>query len=159
MSHSRNVPSVAHELSQRLPSNLDHFQRGPGLAVCATSSSAIRNEFEAAGRPRNYFDVLAKKLGGGILLPVDCYEARGEKTAGCSIDNGHCWYELAKFRTLYPEYADLTDVHLADESVAPLIEAGADFVGSTLQETRDHLRQLAQHMALGQESPGEPPER
>jgi predicted PurR-regulated permease PerM len=36
---------------------------------------------------------------------------------------------------------------LADESVAPLAEAGADFVGTTLLETRDHLRLQAQHLA------------
>jgi hypothetical protein len=32
---------------------------------------------------------------------------------------------------------------LADDSIAPLLEAGADFVGRTLQETREHLRVLS----------------
>jgi hypothetical protein len=31
---------------------------------------------------------------------------------------------------------------LADDDLAPLRQAGADFIGSTLQETREHLRQL-----------------
>lgn len=37
---------------------------------------------------------------------------------------------------------------LADDTIAPLRDAGADFVGTTLQETRDHLAQLAQLVAV-----------
>jgi predicted PurR-regulated permease PerM len=42
---------------------------------------------------------------------------------------------------------------LADESVEQIREAGADFVGTTLEETREHVRQLAQHLALAAPAP------
>ena len=83
------------------------------LGVGVSSYQTIRDEFREAARPRNYFDALAKKFGGEMLLPVDCLGTRGDMTA-YSVDRGHCWYAVRKFRELYPEYRDIDDSTLSD---------------------------------------------
>ena len=76
------------------------------LGVSVSSYRTIREEFAAATRPRDSFAIIAKKLGGEMLLPIDCLEARGDTTTDYSVDNGHCWYTVGRFRSLYPEYKD-----------------------------------------------------
>lgn len=88
------------------------------LGVSVSSYRTIREEFTAATRPRDSFAIIAKKFGGEMLLPIDCLEARGDTTTDYSVDNGHCWYTVGKFRELYPEYKDLADVDLSDRLYA-----------------------------------------
>ncbi len=88
------------------------------LGVGVSSYHTIREEFTAATRPPDYYDIIAKKFGGEPLLPVDCLEARGDSGADYSVDKGHCWYAAGKFRKLYPEYKDLADVDLSDRLYA-----------------------------------------
>ena len=49
------------------------------------------------------------------LVPIACREARGVRDADYAgdIDNANCWYELPKFRRLYPEHKDTPDGALA----------------------------------------------
>ena len=62
-------------------------------------------------------------------------------------------YLVKKLRAVAPDLKILVGrwapPALADETVEPLIDAGANHVGTTLLETRDQLRQLVQHVALG----------
>ena len=61
-------------------------------------------------------------------------------------------YLIRKLRAANPDLKILVGrwapPDLVDEDVAPLRDAGADFIGTTLQETREHLRQLMQVSAV-----------
>ena len=46
-----------------------------------------------------------------LMMPVLCSEVRGER--GAELEKGICYFEEPKFRTLYPEYADLNRDELA----------------------------------------------
>jgi hypothetical protein len=46
------------------------------------------------------------------LVPADCNKSLGIAGVDYSVSGGLCWYELPKFRKLYPEYDDLTDTQL-----------------------------------------------
>ena len=112
------------------------------LGVAVTSYHGVREEFRQASLPRDYYDKLAEKSGGTSLLPVDCGNSRGTPpdtlpadfngwdktpvgstprdvgprtkyaTPDFSVFEHYCWYEMQKFRTLYPEYKDLQDYDL-----------------------------------------------
>jgi hypothetical protein len=83
------------------------------LAVVASSYSTVRQEFALAA--------LGKEMDASSisLVPVaPCNDARGVR--GTDYNEGpyggapylvgpFCWYELPKFRRLYPEYVDLSD--------------------------------------------------
>ncbi|MGR9413693.1 hypothetical protein [Rhizobium leguminosarum] len=57
-----------------------------------------------------------------LMVPIICDQARGTLKTDYSPEGSQtdvnpfdtCWYELPKFRTLYPEYKDLTDDDLSD---------------------------------------------
>lgn len=87
------------------------------LGVSVSSYRTIQEEFAAATRARDSFAIIAKQLGGTMLLPIDCVEIRGD-TADYSMDQGHCWYTVSRFRELFPEYKDLADVDLSDRLYA-----------------------------------------
>ena len=97
-------------------------------AIFMFCGDALYNEFKQA-----YF---VWKLKSDILMvPVDCKETRGKKPSAdeflshydphkesppesakgsdadfiFGLDDSHCWYQLPKFRALYPEYKDLDD--------------------------------------------------
>jgi hypothetical protein len=52
------------------------------------------------------------------LVPVKCSGARGKEGVHFkrAVDTNmvHCWYEMPKFRALFPEYKDMTDDTLSD---------------------------------------------
>lgn len=81
-----------------------------GLFVIGTGvvlSSEIREEFKKAAATR--------EMSSFILdIPVDCAIARGKLSADYTNEIGRCWYELPKFRALYPEYKDLSDDRLSN---------------------------------------------
>jgi hypothetical protein len=44
------------------------------------------------------------------MLPVECKNARGaEGVDWVRLKGPSCWYQMARFRALYPEYKDLSD--------------------------------------------------
>jgi hypothetical protein len=53
-----------------------------------------------------------------LLIPGDCRLARGREGADYTARAGDatCWYELPKFRILYPEYTELSDDELAERA-------------------------------------------
>jgi predicted PurR-regulated permease PerM len=59
-------------------------------------------------------------------------------------------YLVRKLRAAVPDLKIVVGrwapAELRDEDVTPIRDAGADFIGTSLQETRDHLRQLAQQL-------------
>ncbi|MBB5327807.1 hypothetical protein [Tunturiibacter gelidoferens] len=94
------------------------------IVVAAFSYDNIHTEFRNAYTDWN---AVATKLGGENMVPADCEKARG--TAGTDYnrnDDGFCWYEFSKFRSLYPEYKDVNDKELDRRLYAkagkPLVE-------------------------------------
>jgi hypothetical protein len=94
------------------------------IGVAAVSYSDIHTEFRNA-----YTDWNAEfaKYGGYSVVPADCEKARG--TFGTDYthnDDGLCWYEFSKFRSLYPEYKDVSDkdlnIRLYAKAGKPLLE-------------------------------------
>ena len=94
------------------------------IGVGAASYTNIYDEFRNA-----YTDWNAEfvKYGGSSLLPADCAKTRG--TLGTDYtrnDDGLCWYGFSKFRSLYPEYKDVSDRELSKRLYAkagkPLVE-------------------------------------
>jgi hypothetical protein len=55
--------------------------------------------------------------GGVILVPLACGSVRGTKGADYTTlsDDSNCWYELSKFRALFPEYKSKSDDELTDK--------------------------------------------
>ena len=111
------------------------------IAVFAFSYDSLYQEFK-----NKYF--VWKPETFTLLLPTDCSDARGKKSAynmqqenalidaqakrdkaegtksekmvfdydyTTSRDDSFCWYELPKFRALFPEYKDLDDGTLGDK--------------------------------------------
>ena len=69
----------------------------------------VMAEFDKAG--------FAKSIQGSPvpMLPVACDGARGIKGRDflTGWNGAICWYDIGKFRLLYPEYKDLPDAELA----------------------------------------------
>lgn len=93
------------------------------LGVAAVEAGSVRSEFKKAQTDAE----LSGKWGWALLLPADCDKARG--TLGTDYDrhnDGLCWYEMPKFRALFPEYKSLKDDDLSSRLYAkagqPLIE-------------------------------------
>ena len=98
--------------------------------VAAVSYGSVKSAFQAAS--------LLTDADVGIFpqLPLLCGEARGiegtdfrrHTTLPKENFSDPCWYELPKFRLLYPEYNGLSDPALLSTSYAklgiPLSEAG-----------------------------------
>jgi hypothetical protein len=81
-----------------------------GLFVIGTGvmlSSGIREEFRKAAVTREMASFTAD-------VPVDCSQARGKLSSDYTNEIGHCWYEMPKFRALYPGYKDLNDNRLSE---------------------------------------------
>jgi hypothetical protein len=86
------------------------------LAIAFVSYSEIKREFNAVG------------LSQFLLLPQLCGDARGVAGKDYTTKAGqspgpwdtytkpnffdNCWYEMSKFRPLYPEYNDVSDNEL-----------------------------------------------
>jgi hypothetical protein len=71
----------------------------------------LREEFRRASLMKN---IAATSI---LLLPTDCTDARGAVDIDYTTrtTDPHCWYELPKFRTHYPEYNDLSEDDLAEK--------------------------------------------
>jgi hypothetical protein len=81
-----------------------------GIFIIAASillSGGIRDEFKKA---RGVKEMSSFKT----LLPVDCSKVRGSVASDYSNFEGQCWYEIPKFRKLYPEYKDVDDNRLSE---------------------------------------------
>lgn len=94
------------------------------IGVAAASYSDIRTEFRDANTD---WVAIAAKYGGYELLPVDCSKATGVLGSDYTRnDDGLCWYPYDKFRSLYPEYKDLSEHELSKRLYAragkPVIE-------------------------------------
>jgi hypothetical protein len=80
------------------------------ICVAVVSYSDIRIEFRNANTDWN---AIATQFGGTNLVPADCEKARGTLERDYTRDaDGVCWYEFSKFRSLYPEYKDVSDKEL-----------------------------------------------
>lgn len=74
---------------------------------------------------RSSIEVIQKELrpkvllpsGYSLMLPAECSLARGTETKDYSRlkSDEFCWYELPKFRQLYPEYSDLEDYEVLEK--------------------------------------------
>ena len=97
--------------------------------VLVISADSLHREFKKVYSPSPWKDLAV------LLVPTDCNTARGKKPTAEEFldppatfpknadyttekDNPYCWYELPKFRTLYPEYKDLSDDELSDKLYA-----------------------------------------
>jgi hypothetical protein len=89
------------------------------LAVAFVSYSEIKKQFRATAQERY---VEANAL---LLVPQLCGQARGVAGTDYSRDKEKssnpfdtCWYEMSKFRPLYPEYKDVSDKELSKKLYA-----------------------------------------
>lgn len=80
------------------------------IVVMASQYASVRDDFKQVSSEKE----LSDKWGWAELLPADCAEARGMLgTDYTQEEDGLCWYEMPKFRALYPEYKDLKDYDLS----------------------------------------------
>jgi hypothetical protein len=80
------------------------------IVIGAMNFAGIQEEFTHA----YYEDNMAKKWGWAELLPVNCAETRGSQGSDYTRNqDGLCWYEIGKFRALYPEYKDISNKDLS----------------------------------------------
>jgi hypothetical protein len=72
------------------------------------SFDGVRDEFRNAS---------VKNAGShfALLVPVDCLQARGQLDSDYYKNAGYCWYEMPKFRALYPQYKHWEDSELSEE--------------------------------------------
>jgi hypothetical protein len=88
------------------------------LALAFVSYSEIKKQFDETALMRRMED-------DPLLVPQLCGDARGVAGTDYSIENSTplrengkpnvfatCWYEIPKFRPLYPEYKDVSDKEL-----------------------------------------------
>lgn len=86
------------------------------LLTAVFSYHSVRNEFEKASVARE-FDKMSI-----TLIPVLRAKTRGEEkdyscNAGSTVNIfDNCWYQLPKFRELFPEYRDMTDDNLVEKT-------------------------------------------
>ena len=90
------------------------------IAAASISSSGINKQFPVALKEHTF--------GGELLVPQLCFNARGVAGIDYSTREGrnpgpwdvsekpnpfdNCWYAMSKFRSLYPEFKDLSDNEL-----------------------------------------------
>ncbi len=102
------------------------------IALEITSSQVLASDVVAA----------VKQRGIRVVCIADLPPSAPSKTC----------YLVRRLRAAVPDLTILVGrwapAEFADESVAPLREAGADFVASTLQETREHLRSVSLHAVV-----------
>jgi hypothetical protein len=92
------------------------------IAAVYGYSGSIRDEFRKA-----------RKENHALLLPLKCEDAQGRKARGVVskdyvIYDSYCWYQMSKFRALYPEYKKVSDDVLTDAIYAK--------VGTPLEHAR-----------------------
>jgi hypothetical protein len=88
------------------------------VIVGASTAPNIVREFEEGRLLREKARDLRELMAGDpLVVPVLCDKARGVPAMDYSIGGpaSGCWYELPKFRVLYPEYNDLNDEALSDK--------------------------------------------
>jgi predicted PurR-regulated permease PerM len=106
---------------------LDRLLGDVPVALDFVSARMLASEIIAAVRERGY----------KIVCVADLPPSPPSKTR----------YLVRKLRDAVPDLKIIVGrwapPDLADEDITPLRNAGADFIGVTLQETREHLRQLA----------------
>jgi hypothetical protein len=85
------------------------------IGVGAVEFSSVRDAFRKAQSDAE----LSDKYGWALLLPTDCSKARGILGKDYERhEDGLCWYDVPRFRALYPEYKDLKDSDLGDRLYA-----------------------------------------
>ena len=68
---------------------------------------------------RSGLEIAVTTWPGHFLVPVPCSGARGKAGTDYEVFDDpstpiKCWYQIPKFRALFPEYKDLTDDQLSD---------------------------------------------
>ena len=99
------------------------------IAVAALSYSEIKAQFDA---------IAFKKVWeqDALVVPIQCGNARGIAGTDFTTKQGlrpgpwdlyakpnpsdYCWYEMSKFRPLYPEFNNLSDKELSSKRYADL---------------------------------------
>src|SRR5712672_1386389 len=81
------------------------------LAIAGLSYSDVTREFGKASMDFSQY--------GTMLVPLDCNSARGRVTDDYTVAKvtpfaSLCWYELPKFRALFPETQKMTDSEVSD---------------------------------------------
>lgn len=75
------------------------------IVVCSVSFRNVRDEFKKAESMRKI-----NAMGFKPDLPVDCASARGQAGDYRRDEKKNlCWYDMRKFRVLFPEYKDLDE--------------------------------------------------
>ena len=96
------------------------------VVVIALGYPSISAEFaKAHSADADYYDMVST-----ILVPVPCEKARGKKDQDYhteSVGPG-CWYEMPKFRALYPEYKDMSNKDLSDRMYDAVPGSRGDYV-------------------------------
>jgi hypothetical protein len=96
------------------------------IAAASISSSGINKRFHVALQEHT--------SGGEVVVPQLCFNARGVAGIDYSTQEGrnpgpwdvskkpnpfdNCWYAMSKFRSLYPEFKDLSDNELTQKLYA-----------------------------------------
>jgi hypothetical protein len=84
------------------------------IAAVYGYSGSVRDEFKKA-----------RKENHALMLPLKCEDTEGKKVRGVVSDdyviwNSYCWYQMSKFRALYPEYKNVSDDALTDAIYAKI---------------------------------------
>jgi hypothetical protein len=80
------------------------------IALAVIEFPSVRDEFRKVQSEKE----LSDKWGWAELVPADCKIARGKLDTDYTRDKDDlCWYEMPKFRALYPEYKGLKDDDLS----------------------------------------------
>ncbi|KZS51343.1 hypothetical protein FHT72_003493 [Rhizobium sp. BK077] len=80
--------------------------------------SSMKSEFDKSSL------LAAIPANDEVMIPVSCYQTRGSLKVDFELATGitekepweRCWYELKKFRVLFPEYKDLDDEQLVTKT-------------------------------------------
>lgn len=79
------------------------------MFVAVTSYDRISREFQKA-----WTSNVAKGFGRTLLSPCGLRCRPLLLRHGLSKNEGRCWYEIPKFRKMFPEYRELNDEELSD---------------------------------------------
>lgn len=93
------------------------FTVAVALLTAVFSYHSVRNEFEKASLAREFDKMsitLIPGLRGNLRGEAKDYSCNGELVSINQFDT--CWYQLPKFRELFPEYRDLTDDDLVEKT-------------------------------------------